>query len=318
MTARLVTAVGTLLAGVLAVGSSAGVAGAQTAECASKASDYCVETSGGSPGSPSEPTGTAQPTGTGQPTAQPAGSSSGGPVCEWRQRDVAGPAGGVDGGPFLVVEGTMAPGSVFVAEVCDEVYTGRARWIPPDDPASGPAPAAPLPSPEELASVVRVRLEGNLPAPAVESTPAAGVAAYVGYPSFVSVTNWSGVVEDRECDPTGALCVTVTATPALRWSPGEPAAPVVECAGSGTRFDPTGDPGTQAAVPGACAYPYRLRTAVDGRPAAWQGVVSVEWSLSWSSTSGASGSLAPVTKTAAVPRAVDEVQTVVVSAGRER
>jgi hypothetical protein len=137
----------------------------------------------------------------------------------------------------------------------------------------------------------------------------------VGYPSFVSVTNWTGVVTDRECDPTGLLCVTVTATPSLRFSPGEPDAPVVECAGPGTRFDPAGDPFEQVASGEACAHPYRLRTGVSGRPAEWPGEVTVVWALAWSSTSGASGSLEPVEKSAAVPRTVNEVQTVVESAG---
>jgi hypothetical protein len=173
-----------------------------------------------------------------------------------------------------------------------------------------------LPAPEQLASIIRVRLEGSLPAPTVESTPVAGVAAFVGYPSFVSVTNWTGVVRDRECDPSGLLCVSVTATPSLRWSPGETNAPVKECVGPGVPFDPAGaHPDVQAAAPEACAYPYRLRTGVDGRPDAWPGVVTVAWELVWSSTSGAGGSLPPVEKSASVPRAVDEVQTVVVSAG---
>jgi hypothetical protein len=44
-------------------------------------------------------------------------------------------------------------------------------------------------------------------------------------------------------------------------------------------------------------------------------VVTVAWELVWSSTSGAGGSLLPLERSASVPRAVDEVQTVVVSAG---
>ncbi|MFW6033535.1 MAG: hypothetical protein ACOC9R_00255 [bacterium] len=224
---------------------------------------------------------------------------------------MAGPAGQVDGGPFLEVLGTASPGAELHAEVCDGVYTGRVRWVP-----VGPGSAtAPVPAPEQLASVIRARLEGRLPAPTVDSTPEPGVASFVGFPSFVSVRNWTGVVRDGECDATGALCVTVTATPGLRWSPGEPEAPVVECAGSGTRFDPAEDPHVQAAVAGACAYQYRMRTAVDGRPEVWPGVVSVVWDLTWSSTSGAGGSLPAVEKSAVVPRAVDEVQTVVQSAG---
>jgi hypothetical protein len=183
--------------------------------------------------------------------------------------------------------------------------------------ADAPPPAPAPPAPELLAAIVRVRLEGSLPTPTVESSPPQGVAALVGYPSFVSVTNWTGVVTDRECAPTGLLCVTVTARPALRFSPGEPDAAVKECVGPGVALDPAGDPFAQAAAAGACTYPYRLRTGVEGRPPSWPGVVTVVWDLTWSSTSGAGGSLAAVEKSADVPRAVDEVQTLVVSAGDE-
>lgn len=292
-----------MLAGVL---PSVGVAGSAAADpsgtCPIK--DFCVEDEVEVPGRQATPVVNGD--------SDERASGGGGPVCTWEQSGVAGPAGQGDGGPFLEVVGTASPGAEFYAEVCDGAYTGRVTWVPADDPAA----ATPVPAPEQLASVIRVRLEGRLAAPTVAATPEPGVAAFVGYPSFVSVTNWTGVVRDRECDPTGALCVTVTATPSLRWSPGEPDAPMVECAGSGTPFDPAGPhPDVQAAAAGACAYPYRLRTGVDGRPDVWPGVVSVVWDLVWSSTSGAAGSLPAVEKSAPVPRAVDEVQTVVVSAG---
>jgi hypothetical protein len=167
-----------------------------------------------------------------------------------------------------------------------------------------------------LAEVVRVRLEGSLPAPEVVTTPEAGVAALVGYPSFVSVANWTGVVTDGECDPTGLLCVTVTATPSMRWSPGEPDVVPLECTGPGVAFDPEGPhPDEQAAAPNACAHAFEMRTAVPGRPRHRPGVVTVEWSLTWASSLGGGGSLTPVTKSADVPREVNEVQSVVVSAG---
>jgi hypothetical protein len=305
-----VTRVATLVltALVAAVLWSTGAAGAAAAAPADECPllDFCVSDEVETPSEPATPVtngGGGQGPGT--------GGGAPGPVCTWEQSGVAGPAGQGDGGPFLVVEGAPSPGAEFYAEVCDGVYTGRVRWIAPGDPT----PAAPLPTPEQLASVVRVRLEGTLPAPTVASTPEHGAPALVGYPSFVSVTNWTGVVTDRECDPTGLLCVTVVATPSLRFAPGEPDAPVLECAGPGARFDPAGDPFEQAAAGNACAHPYRLRTGVSGRPAEWPGEVTVMWALTWSSTSGARGSLEPVEKSAAVPRTVNEVQTVVESAG---
>jgi len=236
----------------------------------------------------------------------------GGPVCTWEQSGVAGPAAAGDGGAFTEVGGTPGPGAEFFAEVCDGVFTGRAAWISP----GGPTAPAPMPSPEQLAEAVRVRLEGSLPAPEVVSTPEAGVAALVGYPSFVSVANWTGVVTDGACDPTGLLCVTVTATPSMQWSPGEPDVAPLECAGPGAAFAPEGPhPDEQAAAPEACAHAYEMRTAVPGRPRQWPGAVTVEWSLTWASSLGGGGSLTPVTKSADVPREVNEVQSVVVSAG---
>jgi hypothetical protein len=295
--------VAALLAVLLCVVPGTPAGAAPSDDCPLK--DFCVSDQVETPGAP------ATPVSQGEGEQRGGGGGATGPVCTWEQSGVAGPAGEGDGGPFLDVDGTASPGAEFYAEVCDGVYTGRVRWVPADTPA----PAAPVPSPEQLASIVRVRLEGSLPAPTVASTPAPGRPALVGYPSFVSVTNWTGVVTDGECDPTGVLCVNVTATPSMRFSPGEPGAPVVECAGPGVPFDPAADPFEQAASRDACAHPYRLRTGVEGRPGAWPGEVTVVWELAWSSTSGAGGSLEPVEKSASVPRAVNEVQTVVVSAG---
>jgi hypothetical protein len=208
-----------------------------------------------------------------------------------------------------------SPEAQLYIQQCDGVLTGIARWVEPGQPAPG---AADVVSPAQLAEQVRVRLEGNLPKPSVSSSPAPGIAALIGFPSFVAVDNWQDTVTDSQCDPVvGTLCVTVTAVPHLGWSPGEPGAPTVACAGAGTRFEPEGaPPGDQAAAPGACAYAYRSRTGVAGRPDVWPGEVSVRWVLQWTTTVGGGARPLPdVVKTTPVPRAVDEVQTVVESAG---
>jgi hypothetical protein len=197
-------------------------------------------------------------------------------------------------------------------EECNGVGTGRAQWVQPGNPAPGPAPM----SAADLAQAAYVRLEGNLPEPVVSSDPGPGVAAIVGFPSFVVVDNWSGTVTDSECDPNFPLCVTVTAVPSLSWSPGEPGVEPVACSGPGTRFDPGGaEPEVQASAAGACAHEYELRTGVAGRPEEWPGEVSVIWALTWASNAGGWGPLPSVTKSAPLPRAVDEVQTIVESAG---
>lgn len=166
------------------------------------------------------------------------------------------------------------------------------------------------PTPGALAETVRGRLVGQLPQPVVESSPPAGTASIIGVPVFVTVVNWTGVVTQTEC--AGGLCVTVTATPQLTFRPGEPGAPTVRCAGSGTLFAPdAGTPEVQASSTGACTWTYTTRTGANGRPSAWPGQASVSWSISWTATTGASGSLAAVTRSTDVPRPVAEVQTVI-------
>jgi hypothetical protein len=165
-------------------------------------------------------------------------------------------------------------------------------------------------TPENLGALSRGVLAGTLPEPVVESSPPPGTPSIVGVPVFVAVANWTGVVTESEC--AAGLCVTVTASPSLVFMPGEPGAEARSCAGSGSRYSPgAGSAAAQAAEPGACAHAYRLRTGEQGRPSEWPGEVSVTWTITWTATSGASGSLPPVTRSTAAPRAVSEVQTVV-------
>lgn len=183
-------------------------------------------------------------------------------------------------------------------ECSDGSATTGIRWIIPATPAN-------------LAALARGRLVGMMPQPTVNSSPPVGTASIVDVPVFAEVTNWTGPITDSGC--VGGLCVTVTAVPALTFLPGETEAGAVRCAGSGTRYDPNGPPiEEQAAADGACAYAYRLRTGAEGRPSEWSGSVSVTWTISWTASTGATGSLPAVTRTTQLPRAVREVQAVVV------
>lgn len=288
---------------VPAPGTGAGASVARAAEAPPCSFDYCVgdQLPGPRPPVPGHPAAPRP-----RPGAHPrtTGAAPPAPVCIWVHWTQAE-------GSFPIIPDPPSGKAELFLERCDGVVTGRVRWVEPGQPP----PANPM-SPAQLAGIVRARLEGNLPAPRVTSSPDPGVAALVGFPSFVAVDNWTATVRDRECDPGGGLCVSVEATARLEWQPGEPGAPTVACAGAGTRFDAGGgSPDAQAAAPGACAYAYRARTGVAGRPGEWPGQVTVVWELTWSSTRGGSGTLADVTKSAAVPRAVDEVQTVVESAG---
>jgi hypothetical protein len=165
-------------------------------------------------------------------------------------------------------------------------------------------------TPGDVAVDVRARLAGRLPAPTVAASPTLDTAAIIGVPSFVAVTNWTGTITDSGC--AGSVCVTVTAIPTLKFSPGEPGSNAVACEGAGSRFDPAVEPKAQASAAGACVHSYRQRTGVNGRPSAWPGTVSVSWAIAWRADSGETGTLPAVTRSTALARSVQEVQTVVV------
>lgn len=233
----------------------------------------------------------------------PGGSGGGpGPTCYWVRLD--SDLGEVDGTVFVDYGIAYPPEGVEVVwqvrECSDGTLVDDIRWVIP-------------PNPGEIAAGIRGRIAGTLPAPTVASSPADGVAAIVGVPVFVQVTNWTGVVTAQEC---AGFCVTVRATPSLTFTPGEVDAPAVACAGSGTAYAPDGPPpAEQAVADGACSHTYALRTGVPGRPSAWSGSVSVTWAITWSATTGASGTLASVTRSTDLPRPVEEVQTVVNGGG---
>ena len=171
------------------------------------------------------------------------------------------------------------------------------RWVIPATPAN-------------LASIARGRLVRQLPQPTLGASPPIGAASIVGVPVFVVVTNWTGSISEQEC--AGGLCVTVTATPSMAFAPGESGTELMQCAGPGARYVPGGPPiADQAGAPDACTHVYTRRTGVSGRPEAWAGSVSVTWTIGWSASSGATGSLPSVTRSTSLPRPVEEVQTVI-------
>lgn len=219
------------------------------------------------------------------------------PVCWWEsvELDIA------EDGPFLNDYGLAAPPAgvavMWQTLTCsDGSIRDEYRWV------QGPSAA-------DLAQAARGRLAGELPGPAVAASPPLDVAAIVGVPVFVAVDNWVDSMSESAC--AGGLCVTVTAVPQLWFEPAEPTAGPVECTGGGSRHVAGADPQVEAAAPGACTHVYEQRTGVEGRPAVWPGVVRVEWSLSWSASDGQSGVLPAVMRSADLPRAVEEVQTVV-------
>jgi hypothetical protein len=164
--------------------------------------------------------------------------------------------------------------------------------------------------PTDTAANILVRIERGLESPRVESSPPLGTASILTVPVFISVANWSGVINESGCG--GGICVTVTATPLLTFDPGEPGSKSLACTGSGTKFNRSIPPAQQAIQQGACAHSYKMRTGVEGRPNGWPATATVTWSIAWTSTVGQTGVLPAVVRAVPIPRSVQEVQTVVV------
>ena len=277
--------------GVFFAGAPAGSAAGGVDRCATfSVTGYCVGWDVSTPGGPTKP-------------AASGGGGGDAVTCGWQ--DI--PGFNADDPSALQNFGLAAPPAgvavVWQTIACSDGGSRyEFRWIIPVTPAT-------------LAATASGRLEAELPQPSVVSDPPVGTASIVRVPVFVEVTNWTGVASQSEC--AAGLCVTVTATPALTFDPGEPTAVQRRCAGSGSRYVPGGgDPVAQASVPGACAYAYRLRTGVSSRPASWPATVSVTWVIGWVASSGETGTLPSVTRTTSVPRTVNEVQSVVVGGGR--
>jgi hypothetical protein len=227
------------------------------------------------------------------------------PTCNWEVYPI--PDGVTPDRPAGVT-----PDAVMYWEICVNefgntwVRTG-AQWWEPNE--------VPLPSPEQVATEIRLTLVTELHRPALGTDPSQDKPSFVKTPTFVEVTNWPEVPpSERGCDPTGLVCVTLTATPSLTFDPAEePDVDTIPCEPGGTRFDPnqSGTPLEQAEATGACAHVYEHRTGVEARPDAWPGVVSITWELGWVADSGESDTLDPVVASTDLPRAVDEVQGVV-------
>jgi hypothetical protein len=207
-------------------------------------------------------------------------------------------------GPDDVMYWMMCPSSVGGTYV----HPQGVQWFGP-----GEVPAPP-PSPEQVATELRVDVAASLRDPVVETVPADGEPSILGVPTFVAVANWQGPVEVSGCDPSGAVCVTISAIPSLTFDPGEPRAAVVECEDGGTRYDPGGASAErQAEAAGACAHPYQRRTDVPGRPDAWTASATITWDVSWEG-GGQSGTFADIDGSTEFARPVDEVRALVVEA----
>jgi hypothetical protein len=256
----------------------------------------------------------------------PGPSQPGGQGGQDNDSQSGGGSGGRDTGPTAAETAGLDPSCAryVVSGAAADPYRAEFPDAPPDQnfyvcraadgsvtvdlapPDAEPAP----PDPAQVAATMLAEAQAQMRAPEVVADPPVGTPSIITLPVFVQVTNWVGRI-DVGPNCVGPVCVTLTAEPTLTFDPGEPGSEPIVCEPPGTRFDPNGpDPEVQAAAPGACAHAYRARTGADERPEAWPGQVTVTWDVSW--TAGdASGEFDPQALSTALPREVDEVQTVV-------
>jgi hypothetical protein len=172
----------------------------------------------------------------------------------------------------------------------------------------------PPPDPAQIAATLYGRVINTLQPPDPLTDPPEGTPSVIHKPTFVAVANWQGTQGDQGCLTGGGVtvCVAIEAVPSLAFDPGD-GSPQIPCEDGGTRYDRAGPPAdAQAEAEGACAHVYRRRTGVDGRPDAWPGQLVLTWDIRWWTIDGGpSATFEPVVQPADVPRAVEEVQSVI-------
>lgn len=235
----------------------------------------------------------------GSEAAVPAASTE----CQWRAANVpvGDPvwAGNDPAAGSLVVNTCNGPETYLY--VPDSAFAGGAGAAPPEPPP-------PL-DPAVLAQQARTEL--TLPSPAAHrsppetnSDPAYGGLPYtwVGLSTFFWVDDWQPLARTVELRGVSA---TVTATPTgLTFDPGD-GSPAVTCAGPGRPWVPADD--NKPPSNGACGYTYRAVTPNGPLTA----TTSVQWSVSWTSNTGASGTFPASTTSTSSSFLVEQIQVVI-------
>jgi hypothetical protein len=217
----------------------------------------------------------------------------------------------------LVWWGNSLEGEQKVNEMsADEMVTGRVyyrqcRYV--DDgsvasydrfvhePGTPTAPAAPEP-PDVEAIARRVYSEVPLVVPEPHTSPPPDVPQLVGFPIWL----WVDDLVWRDFSATASvsgISVTVVARPAsVEWDMGD--GTVVHCSGPGTAWRDDGGPTTD------CSHAYQF-VSTDQPGGRYQASVTVGWTVTWSASTGQSGTLPPASRTADFTMLVTERQAVV-------
>jgi hypothetical protein len=132
--------------------------------------------------------------------------------------------------------------------------------------------------------------------------------AYVRVPVDFRVAN--AVQPVSVTASVGPVWATVTALPSrVTFEPGEPGGHTVACSAAGATV------GYDPATPGECSYAYANSSAISANGRTFTTTTSIEWTISWTSSTGAGGGLGGYTTSSSAPLAVAEIQALVTCTG---
>jgi hypothetical protein len=166
-------------------------------------------------------------------------------------------------------------------------------------------------SPQQLAALARDQVTRLLPTPNATFSPdflhrTLNPFTLVRIPTLFAVpaAQWAPVTAQAQIP---GLTVTATATPGrLAFRPGEPDSSTVTCAGPGIIVRTADE---FPAAPPPCSYEYQHASSIAG--GTFAASVTIEWDITWTSSTGAGGTLAPANTTVGVAVPVHEVQAIV-------
>jgi hypothetical protein len=166
-------------------------------------------------------------------------------------------------------------------------------------------------SPQQLAPLARDQVTRLLPKPDPMFSPdfvhrSLNPFTLVRIPTLFAVPPAQWTVVTAQAEVPG-LTVTATATPKrLVFTPGEPGGAAVTCDGPGLIVRTAGEfPPT----PPPCSYEYHHASSIAG--GTFTASLSMQWDITWTSSTGVGGTLAPATTTVDVAVPVREVEAII-------
>lgn len=239
---------------------------------------------------------------------RPAGTGS-------NNTDPDAPANGADSVSCSYAPTVSPGGGVTFAAACSNPSAanisfdpmGNVRFIIPVPGTPPPAPAGSPPTGQPVTPALLARQASRylpLPVPAIHTNPSADRDQLVNLPTWLWVdpASWGRLIATAAVP---GLSVTVVATPStVTWRPGDGSVHV--CQGPGTAYDPAR--ATPAQQP-TCAYTYR-RSSLAEPAGRYQMTATITWTVSWTASGaiGASGTLPPMARSAAMTLRVIEAQ----------